>query len=153
MAAIGEASSVITLVDLAVLVTRETAKLCRDFADAPQQLQAVSRRTTLIRSLLQDLACARDELSLLETLATPCRDVLSQSLRLTWTTVIEIQRARNKYYDAHRPGTRFKWALLGKRTSDHLLQLLHDAELELILAMNLFQWYVGLQCEMDRDIT
>ena len=121
MAAIGEASLVITLVDLAVQVTRETAKLCRDFADAPQQLQAVSRRTTLIRLLLQDLTSARDELSLLETLATPCRDVLSQSLRLTWATVIEIQRARNKYCDTHRPGTRFKWALLGKRTSDHLL--------------------------------
>jgi len=71
-----------------------------------------------------------------------CREVVGQALNLTWNTVIEIQRARNKHIDVCKPGIRLKWAFLGKRNIDSLLQSLHNAELELVLAMNPIQWCV-----------
>lgn len=142
MAAIGEASSIIALVQIAVQVAREAAELCENFIDAPSQLQEVSGRTAFLRALLQSLESTQDELSLLETLPMSCREVVGQALQITRTTVIEIQRARNKHTDPYKAGIRLKWALLGKRKTDHLLQSLHNAELELVLAMNLIQWYV-----------
>jgi hypothetical protein len=142
MAAIGEASSLIALVQLAVQVSREAAELCENFIDAPRQLQAVSGRIIFLRVLLQHLKSARDELSLSETLPTSCREVVGLALQITWTTVIEIQRARNKHNNLCKPGIRLKWALMGKRKTDFLLQSLHKAELELVLAMNLIQWCV-----------
>jgi len=142
MAAIGEASSIITLIQTAVQVAREVAELCENFIDAPSQLQAVSGRIAFLRASLQSLESTRDELSLSETHSMSCREAVGQALQITWTTVIEDQKARNKHTYSYKAGIRLKCALLGKRKTDHLLQSLHNAEHELVLAMNLIQWYV-----------
>jgi hypothetical protein len=142
MAAIGEASSLITLVHFAVQVAPEAAELCQKFKDALRQLHAVSGRTTFLHAMLEDLKSARDEPSVLETLPAPCPSVIAQALRLTWIAVIKIQKACNKHTGVHRAGTHLKWTLLGKKTIDGLFESLHSVEIELILAMNLIQWCV-----------
>jgi hypothetical protein len=95
-----------------------------------------------LRTLLQELQNIQGPLSLSEAFPASCWAILRQALHLTWTAIIEIQRARNKHTNPHKAGTRLKWAILGKKATENLLQSLQNAELELMLAMNLIQWYI-----------
>jgi hypothetical protein len=143
METLSGAASISTLLDLTVKLTQSLARFRRDFIDGPKQLATISTRLDFLRRLLQAVQNIKDTVTVdSRQLQEHDWDILSHALHTTSTAVVEIQKAIDRYNPITKRTARLKWAMLGKKTSDDLLNVLQSAEIDLLPALDLFQWFV-----------
>ncbi len=141
MDVVGTAASLVTILDVALRVTKAARNLAKDIEGAPVELRNVFNKLELVRSLLQQLLALRPELG------DRAKEFLPLDFRMSLATALEqTSHAINKAstvcrYRGGRIGvrTRFRWALVEKTSVDKALVQLKGAESSLMLALQLLE--------------
>lgn len=143
----GSAASLITLLSAVIAITKTIADLIRRIQGAPEELQEISLKITIVRAQLEQLISIKACLGQSDdqTLSSVFRKTVESSLGATQRASLDIHDALQPLKDKAGLRTRVLWALLEQGKVENLLRKLRDVQQSLGVSLQILEMYLNIQ--------
>lgn len=141
----GGTASIITLLGTAITITKITVDLLQTIHNAPQELQEILIKISVIRTQLEQLNGIKESLGQSDDqiLSTVFRKTIESSLEVTRKASLKVHDALQPLKDKTGLTSRVQWALLHHGRVEKLSRKLQDAQQSLGLALQILEMYLN----------
>ncbi|KAL4909689.1 ankyrin repeat-containing domain protein [Aspergillus multicolor] len=146
MEIVGATASILQLIATAAKATETTLALLQAIRDAPQELQSIAVKASIVKSQLQQLNIIKDSVGDSDdgTLSQEFKRTLELSLERTRIATAELYDAIYPLQERHKFRSRVHWALLERSKAAVLSQRLREAEESLSLSLRILEIQISV---------